>query len=281
MNPFIRYIRAMLVASVSLLILTGCGASKSVSEAGRRPVATATAVQRADSLAASYGDWSTVSMPVRLSISEPRQFSVNARCTMRRGDFISMSVRMLGFEVASLWLDNDSIHAVDKYHKRYLSEGLRRFLGGADVTIADLQDLLLGRAFVAGANGGTLTPALLPRMRIDPMDEGVMLLPVNEPAEFNYGFVLSDTDNHLAAATVLAGEKHAVVVNYDDFRKTPAGETAQRTAIETVRGRRLAAAFGWNLKSAKWNDGTDQRWTPPSGYARVSSGQLMEMLSKF
>ena len=272
-------VSAAVLVALGLFVLSGCSSLKKTQASGAPQ--NATARERVDSLAASYADWSTVSMPVRLSISEPKQFSVTAQCVMRRNAYVSMSVRMLGFEVASVWIDNDSVHAVDKYHKRYLSEDFRRFMGGADVTIGDLQDLLLGRAFVAGTDGGTLTPALCSRLRADAMAEGLMLLPVQEPASFSYGFVLDDTANTLAAATVLAGDRHAVVVNYSDYYATPAGNVASRVAIETVKGRRIAAALGWNLKSAKWNAGNDRTWKMPSGYTRVSSAQLVKMLSSF
>jgi hypothetical protein len=265
--------------ALGLFVLSGCSSLKKTQASGAPQ--NATARERVDSLAASYAEWSTVSMPVRLSISEPKQFSVTAQCVMRRNAYVSMSVRMLGFEVASVWIDNDSVHAIDKYHKRYLSEDFRRFMGGADVTIGDLQDLLLGRAFVVGADGGTLTPALCSRLRADAMAEGLMLLPAQEPASFSYGFVLDDTANTLAAATVLAGDRHAVVVNYSDYYATPAGNVASRVAIETVKGRRIAVALGWNLKSAKWNAGNDRTWKMPSGYTRVSSAQLVQMLSSF
>lgn len=270
---------ALAVIAFGLLMLAGCSSLKKTQTSDA--ALNATARERVDSLVASYADWSTVSMPVRLSISEPKPFSVTAQCVMRRNAYVSMSVRMLGFEVASVWIDNDSVHAVDKYHKRYLSEDFRRFMGGADVTIGDLQDLLLGRAFVAGTGGGTFTPALCSRLRADAMAEGLMLLPEQEPATFSYGFVLDDKANTLAAATVLVGDRHAVVVNYSDYYATPAGNVAARVAIETVKGRRIAASMGWNLKSAKWNAGNDRSWKMPSGYTRVSSAQLVQMLSTF
>ena len=123
-------VSAAVLMALGLFVLSGCSSLKKTQASGAPQ--NATARERVDSLAASYAEWSTVSMPVRLSISEPKQFSVTAQCVMRRNAYVSMSVRMLGFEVASVWIDNDSVHAVDKYHKRYLSEDFRRFMGGCD-----------------------------------------------------------------------------------------------------------------------------------------------------
>lgn len=237
--------------------------------------------QRFDSLVATYADWQDVQMPVRLQLTSPKSFGVTARCNMRHDRWIQFSVRMLGFEVARVWIDNDSIHAVDRYHKRYLSEGLRRFLGNADVSLANLQDMMLGRAFIAGKGGGTLTGASMSQVRVEPSEQGVMILPKSVPSGFNYGFILSNSGNCLEAASVMAGESSAVTVNYSGFLSTAAGSVCSVASMQTVKGKPIDLSLKWNLESARWNRGEELRWETPRGYTRVQADRLLKMLSEF
>lgn len=289
-NPAIyRLLRSRVLlplAAALMLLASGCSTVKKAPAytapgASGGALAQAAPAVRLDSLTASYADWSDVALPVRLSITRPKAFSVTAQCTMKHNEWVLFSVRMLGFEVARVWLDNDSVHAVDKYHKRYLSESLRRFLGSNDVTIGNLQDMLLGRAFLTGASGGTLTRASSASIRMIPSPEGLMILPAVEPQDFNYGFILDNSADCLAAASVTVGEKTAIVINYATYYSTPAGAVSSVAAMQTMKGKPVDLSLTWNLQSAKWNRGVSQQWTAPKGYSRIPAEQLLKLLQAF
>ena len=279
-NRLLRSRLLMPLVAVLILLASGCSTVK------KAPAYTSTGALsqvapavRFDSLTASYADWDDVALPVRLSITRPKAFSVTAQCTMKHNQWVLFSVRMLGFEVAKVWLDNDSVHAVDKYHKRYLSESLQRFLGSNDVTIGNFQDMLLGRAFLTGKAGGTLTPASSGVIRMIPSPEGLMILP--EPHDFTSGFILDNSADCLAAASVTIGESTAVVINYATYYSTPAGAVSSVAAMQTMKGKPVDLSLTWNLQSAKWNRGVTQQWTAPKGYTRMATEQLLKLLQTF
>lgn len=237
--------------------------------------------QRYSELCGSYGDWEDVTLPLRVNVTAPKSLSVSARATMTRGKSISISVRMLSFEVASVYADSDSLHVADRYHKAYLSESLAKVFGGDQVSITDIQDLLLGRGFVAGAAGGTFTPTLSKAIKLEPTSEGLMILPARQPAGFEYGFIMAPDFNRIAAATVTVGQNHGAVATYaDPTLVAQSGTFAATTSIETIGEKKIAAQLQWNFQSAKWNTGVSNKWKTPSGYRRLDGAALMASLSK-
>lgn len=279
----IRHLLPLMVSAVLLAaVASGC---RSVKPAGMAAsgieLAGASPEMRLDRLVATYEPWTYVSMPVRLSITSPKPFSVTAQCEMKRNSWVQFSVRMLGFEVAKVWIDNDSIHAVDKYHRRYLSESMRRFLGSNDVTVGNLQDIMLGRAFITGESGGTLSRELEAKISFMPSPQGLMLLPAVEPNDFNYGFILDNEADNVAAASVTVGQAYAMVATYSRFYNTPAGAVTSAASVQTVKGPPVDFSLTWNLQSAKWNRDESRSWSAPSGYTKIPSSQILQLFSGF
>lgn len=281
-----RILPALVAAFILALMSAGCSSSRKTArqQPATGPVPTEIALQtpqqRFSQLCAGYADWQDVNIPVRISLTEPKSVSFAARATMKRNEWISLSVRMLGFELASVWIDNDSVHAIDKYHKVYISESLKRFFAGADFTIGDVQDLLLGRGFLAGRNGGTFTTPMENAVELSSTDDGLIILPQAKNPGFEYGFMLYPNANNILAASVSAGDTHAGVVTYSDFVATPqAGTFAASADFAMVKGRKAAASVVWSMNSAKWNTGERKVWKRPSGYRRIDAASLLKSIS--
>ncbi len=284
-----RKLHILLLASVTItaiLCLTGCSAAKKNAKrdlGGEIPtdIALQTPAQRYTALCESYADWQDVTMPVRVSVTSPKSISLSARAAMKRDKWISISVRMLGFEVASLFVDNDSVHVIDRYHKAYLSESIAKAFGSAGVSVADIQDLLLGRGFVTGDAGGTFTLPLATAVEFAPSTEGLMILPALQPKDFEYGFIMAADANRIAAASVNIKDKHAGVITYTDPIETrQAGCFAGESSIELMHGKKMAASLKWNFSSAKWNTGEERSWKRPSGYSRIDATAIISKLTK-
>lgn len=280
----LRNIIATLAIAAIIPALTGCRAGKSTSKGmpeGPIPaeITLQTPAQRYKALCAGYGEWQDVSLPVKVTLTEPKSVGFSARATMKRNEWISLSVRMLGFELASVWIDNDSVHAVDKYHKLYLSESVNKIFAGAGVSIGNIQDLLMGRGFLTGSTGGTFTEALASLLNMQPSPDGLIIIPVTDKdAELKYGFMLSPQANNLLVASIEAGAGHAGTVVYPRFAETPAGMFAT-TANLAVVGKKAKATIDWNFSSAKWNSGAKRSWKHPTGYKRISAEKLLKSLS--
>lgn len=89
--------------------------------------------------------WHDLRIPVSIAIESPVILSVSGRATMVRDSLVDISMRVFGFEVASARVTPDSVFLVDKYHKYYFAEPLSQFLGGRDLSLGDIQNMLLGR----------------------------------------------------------------------------------------------------------------------------------------
>lgn len=275
-------IAATILAAVSL---GGCSAGK---QAGRQeagtPIPTDAAMQtpsqRYNKLCATYGDWQDVAMPVRISLTQPKRVSFQAKATMKRDQWIHFSVRLLGFELASVFVTNDSVHAIDKYHKLYLSESLSKLIGGADITIGDIQDLMLGRGFIAGAEEGTFTIPMASRLKFEQITEGMLITPMQKPQAFDYGFILYPEANYVMAASVSVGDRYAGTATYSDFTPTSVAGTFAATAnLSIVKGKKADATLKWDIMSAKWNKGENRTWKQPKGYDRISPDRLLKSIT--
>jgi len=281
----LRHSLYAVAALICCIAITGCSAPKQAQKKAPHTtvipdeIAQQTPQQRYEQLCASYHDWQDVSMPVKISLTSPKSVRFSARATMKRNRWVHFSVRLLGFELASVWIDNDSVHAIDKYHKRYLSESISKIFAGADFTIGDVQNLLLGRGFIAGKNGGTFTQPMEPSLSLTPSDDGLIILPTEQNTAFEYGFLLYPDANQLLAASVSVGDTHAGVATYTGFTPTVAGSFAASADLSIVKGRKASANVEWNLSAAKWNTGENRTWQSPKGYKRIDAAGLLKSLT--
>jgi hypothetical protein len=128
-------IRIAALSAVALLILTlsSCHATKSAETKSGGDTAVAEQTSK----------WSDVYIPVKVELTEPSRMSISGRATMVRDRSVYLSLRMLGMEVATVYIDADSIFATEKLHKQMLAVGYEATVGNR-LTIGQLQDVLLG-----------------------------------------------------------------------------------------------------------------------------------------
>ncbi len=97
--------------------------------------------------------------------------SASGRATLVRDSLIHISLRFFGMEIAQLRADRDSAWLIDKYHKIYTSVPLAKLTAASDMTLADVQELLLGRESLSD-----LLPEAAGRVSLETSD------PVSSPA---------------------------------------------------------------------------------------------------
>jgi hypothetical protein len=290
----IKHITAAVVALIAATaMLSGCSSQRSAQTSATGGVGTATISaaiaaqtpqQRYTALCESYGEWDDVTVPVKVTLTTPKSMSVSARAVMKRNRWISLSMRMFGFEVASAWIDNDSVHVVDRYHKNYLSESTAKAFGAVGLKVSDLQDMLLGRGFMLGSDGGTFTTAMSDKLLLQPTDNTLVIRPAasaNNTAadDFEYGFILSPDYNRVAAMSVIAGSSEAVVSYGEWISTTNSGDFAGEVDVTVSANLSAAATFTWSFSSAKWNTGVTKAWETPSGYTRLEAAKLLKALT--
>lgn len=229
-----------------------------------------------DSVGALYHSWNDVELPVDLELISPNEFSVSGRATMVKDKSIYISIRVFGFEAANIYINNDSIHATYKMGKIYIADDVRKLLKGYPVNVGDLQNILLGRAFILGDD--TIKSA----NEISVLSKGATweVSPKCEIDGVNYYFTFNSVDDTLKLLTVLIQGANPVLCNYNNIADSEIGKVAEELTISANLKQQLKASLKWNLKKAKWNTGATPKWKAPKGYKRVNVEDLLNAFNQ-
>ncbi|MDE6287321.1 MAG: DUF4292 domain-containing protein [Muribaculaceae bacterium] len=279
MTYFFRKSTSRALAAVILLaavIAAGCSSQRKA--ATTTPAQTATGGSPVMRLAAAYAsgeNWTDFYAPFSLKVSSPMGMSVSGRATMVRDSSILLSLRMLGIEMAQLYIDNDSARFVDKYHRCYCSVPTPSLTAIAGITLGNLQDLMLGRAFIPGRDGV-----------LRPSDESLMIVekgdnPLLRPRKGGrLSWVLELLDEaRITSVLIDAGASREFSMNYSDDTSTPIGRLPRIVSLEAEVGKlRLDARVTWSYDKLKINSGNIAPWTAPSGYRQLSPADFIDML---
>lgn len=265
-----------------VVLMAACSAKKNVSESGRPSLQKrAMNVSEVASLAQRYSNWETFHAPFSMRSTEPLPMSVSGRATMVRDRYIYLSLRMVGFEVACVYVDTDSCFFVDKYHKMLVTESLRSVTARTGLTVGDIQDLLMGRAFYPGS--GTLCMCETPEILFSPQpqDDGtILLLPRRIPAGVSWFFTIDGAPT-LLRITVDPDEYPALTAIYEETVETDAGDVAADVTLTgQIGNRNLNASLEWNLGKAKWNEDVNDPNLNFKGYKRLTVGEMVEQLKR-
>ncbi|MBD5282781.1 MAG: DUF4292 domain-containing protein [Bacteroides sp.] len=137
----------LLMLCLMAVIMPGCRSAKTGSQAVK--------IEEKES-----SQWSNVNVPVRLDLIEPQKFSLSGRLTMVRDRYALISLRMLGFEVAQIYVSPDEADVVVKQmNKIWIQEPIASRLAKLKIPFSTLQEALLGnqQAFDSLPDGLNLT----------------------------------------------------------------------------------------------------------------------------
>lgn len=133
-------LRHILTIAIAVVALTGCRTNKTTRP--EMPVPTPSTTQTP----VKAGEWHDLYVPVKVRITSPMQLSLSGRATMVRDSVIHISMRVFGMEMAVANVTPDSVTIIDKYHRSYFAESTKKLLGSHEMTIGEMQDVLLGTA---------------------------------------------------------------------------------------------------------------------------------------
>lgn len=228
---------------------------------------------RLTDLSQSYGAWNDVKIPLTMRLKSPKKFSIGGTLTMKRGDNIHLSLRFLGMEVASLMVTQDSIFALYKLEKLYFAESIKDLFGGFPATVDNVQDLLLGRAFILGDSPLTASRCSLGGDRYN-----WTITPDGSPKGMSYTFTVDTPTGNLESLSVTPGNRKPITAEYSDFATGPTGPFAATTLLSASGAKlTLSAELDLNARRAEWNTGASKTWTTPKGYTRVTAAEIMKI----
>lgn len=265
--------------ALTVFAFTGCRtAMRPVITPGNLTITPAemTPAQRMTAVIDSTPEWESAAVPVTLSLEAPARMSLSGRAYMVRDKSIFISLRKLGFEVAQLYVTNDSIFAVDKFNRRYLAESLESVLKKCPVNIHDIQNLLTGRPFTPGET------ATASKFIFDEATEQASWLafPTRQPEPAQIGYVFSLEDNSLSAMAVNS-PAGTFTAQYADYSPTPGGSLAGNDRL-TFSSEKLnvSARWKWDWSQAAWNSPGELRSfsLPARGYTRIAAASLLKSI---
>lgn len=230
-------------------------------------------------LLSSYGEWERLRVPVTLRLRQPKNISINGTLVMLRDKSITLSLRYFGFEIGMLNLSADSILVVDKVNKRYVGERITAFLGGADVTVENAQNVLMGRVFALGEHH--LSMESFREAEMEAVSSGSWLLhPTPLLAGVDYGFLFSPL-NILNALMIQTAGHQPVEITYGLPSTTLHGPVCGAINVKYPSGKiPIDASIEMNLDKLRWDADVETPKTAVSSkYQKIEASQIIKMLS--
>lgn len=270
-----RRLRAVLFAGLLALIAVSCRTSKVATESEGEASDRLSLNERFENVVSSQGEWTRIQAPVKVSLLKPEKFSLSGRVYMVRGENIHFSMRFIGLEVAVIDVTRDSVFVIDKYHRKYLAEPIGALLAGAEVSISDIQDILLGRAFING--DGALSKGALKNVILKKDGDSWSITPKKKIHGVEYSFIYNVADDVMNRLIVTAG-KRKVEAKYDSPIETSSGRFMQTLGIETAAGSKpIAVKIATTMKSAKWTFKDNVLTHDTEGYERIGVKQILKL----
>ena len=263
-------------AFILLIGLAGCRSSKSIVDQSMLDYSSLTLSERLQEVAAANCPWTQLNLPLKVSLKSPDKLSLSGRIYMRRNHDIYVTLRVLGIEVANMYVNTDSIYVADKAHKYYLAEPIDKIFAGASLSIGDIQDALLGRAFIN--NRGTLSADMLNQVTVaDGENNSWDITPQSKiNGSISYSFRLSDSDNSMQSFTVDTGSKQ-YSCSYSDPTTIDGSRFMQRMSISTKVGKtEIDATLALDFDNMKWEVPESARWRTPKNYRRINPRALSQ-----
>lgn len=277
-----RQLYTVITVLALLLPLTACHTSKK-SASVVQPTGELSLRERFELLASSYSEWEDVTVPVKLDLSSPKRLSVSGRAVMERGKSIFISLRVFGMEIGNVYVTGDSVYAVDKIHKYIVAENITRFLGGFPLTINDMQDLLLGQAFLL--ENGRLSKSDYKKIALAQESVGEWTITPKDTFDgISYTFGVAGESN--AVSSLMASKDSRVLpvgCKYSSHVKgTGAGTIAQKVSIAGKAGTHdIEASLRWSVDDTEWNTGNPRQWNAPKNYKQIAASSLLKALESF
>lgn len=241
-------------------------------------------------LTEAYNPWNDLRMPIKMTLSEPRRLSVSGTLNMQYGKALSITLKALFFEIATVYADNDSLIVVSKMADAYYKESLESLRRYSGLDLRDMQSLLLGQLFVPGGSRATAgerkkfeltdlnaseagAPEML--MKLTPRD-----LPSGVDAYFTATQALNTPEPAFLRSLELKANTTNVTFGFYNLQSTPAGPASSEMEINAgLKSRKFKAGLTLNYDRANWGGGGKiDKPSIPRSARRLTFAQIYKLL---
>ena len=230
------------------------------------------AEERLASVTGSYSQWQTFTAKGRFTVSGRESLSASMQMRMAHDRYIYISLRGgMGIEGGKIFITRDSLYVIDKINKCYVADEISLFTAGIPVTLGELQQLLLCRAFNAGS-----TPA----MAMAAGNGGFAATTVADDSLATFTFAF---DRYNLLGTVSASTSTGLAscnVGYSGYIDTDKGGIVATSIaiISQMQDTQLALQADYSPASIKWDSPLDDRLSIPPSYNRADAQSLLTQL---
>lgn len=290
-----RIIFPILLTVFMTVAFTGCRSSKKSASSAQQytpEVSVSTLDNDYRQMTAQYTPWTSVSVPVKISVTKPQRISLSGTMNMVYGKAIQVQLRMLFIDAATAYIDNDNIILISKPLGVYFSESLSDFTQAVGLDLRDIQSLLLGQAFVPGKGKATADDASAFTFKksdevADPDYYAWTLTPQSSLKGLDWYFTAlasakqGSATPQVCAMDINAGD-NSIHCSWADSQLSQAGITAASMQIEgVVKKHQIDVTMTQTPSKASWNSGSaPSKPAIPSGCKRITTEQLLLMLNK-
>lgn len=280
----LTYISILTVLTGLMFLLSSCGSHRTGVSSMQELTPSPLPGNPVAALAASAPTWTDMTAPVRMELSQPMRLTASGTAKMINSESVSVSIKVLGFEVASMYADTDSVIFLIRVNKTAYVESMDRFTGASGLNMSDLQAILLGRPFVPSL--GQLSAGNMDQVIIRETDGSEAIWSLQSTgaitADWMFRANITPEYSYLTSTNISVGNGNTANFIYTEQEPTDAGIiAAENTIAARVLGHNISAALTWNLGRAQWNRGiTISKPKVPAAYSRITTEGLLRFLGQ-
>ena len=270
------------IAFCLLMTVASCRSKRDVSDVKSGGDATIVQADKYDvnTILQANTDWTDVTINGSITISTSSNLSSTMQLKMIKDESISISIRpLLGIEMGKLYITNDSIVVLDKYHKLFFKGSIKGYVDER-INISSLQNLLLSRAFIPEAKSVHFDwRDCYQATRVDENGDWT-LTPKEQDRQFAYNFDMEGNNLKNFNLEILNGRPDNVYsMVFSGYRLTDNGIVAsQLNANIPIQDTTVKFQMLLN-KSVRWNGGIQDYIRIPNDAQQITIADISKLLS--
>lgn len=225
-------------------------------------------------------DWTDVTINGSITISTSSNLNSAVQLKMIKDESISISIRpLLGIEMGKLYITNDSIVVLDKYHKLFFKGSIKGYVD-EKINISSLQNLLLSRAFIPEAKAVNFDWKDCYQATRTDENGNWTLTPKEQDRQFAYNFDMEGNNLKNFNLEILNGRPDNVYsMAFSGYRLTDNGIVAsQLKANIPIQDTTVKFQMLLN-KSVRWNSGIQDYIRIPNDAQQITIADISKLLS--
>ena len=269
-------LKKLFAAAALVCFVASCSSSKKMAVSPDSSVGTiADSGKRMEAIIGSQAQWETFTSSGKIRISGGKSLSSSMQIKMTRDKDINISLRpILGIEVAKLWFSGDSVVIVDKYDGIYIAERISELMGGIDLNVGILQNLLLGRVFNPSGK------ELKAKDMTYGVTEGILSIVPKETVLGHAINFMFDKDNQITQAQVLRedGSTTGFGAQYTSVAPCTLGGNVAKEVQTSISVGDTPYTLQFSYGNISWNQPVNNELVIPSNCQRIDAKKMFKAI---